>query len=139
MRNLGNKINARYLASQAGAAIVPASGPLPDSKNEIEQIADNGRFVFTQRWLLDNPYAEGDYFVAAFVDSTEIFEEFDEVNNFSFSENADVTIDLRPNLDLQNLTYRTAVILKMARSRCNSISSTSGLRISRSVKISKSP
>ncbi len=80
--------------------------------NEIEQIDDNGRFVFTQSWILSNPYPEGDYFVGAFVDSTEIFEEFDEVNNFSFSENADVTLDLRPNLRLQNLTYRTGSYLK---------------------------
>lgn len=80
--------------------------------NEIEQIADNGRFVFTQSWILSNPYTEGDYFVAAFVDSTEIFDEFDEVNNFSFSENADVTLDLRPNLRLQNLTFRTGSYFK---------------------------
>ena len=80
--------------------------------NEIEQIDDNGRFVFTQSWILSNPYAEGDYFVAAFVDSTEIFEEFDEANNFSFSESADVTLDLRPNLRIQNLTYRTGSYFK---------------------------
>ena len=80
--------------------------------NEIEQIDDNGRFVFTQSWILSNPYAEGDYFVAAFVDSTEIFEEFDEANNFSFSENADVTLDLRPFLEIQNVTYRTGSYFK---------------------------
>ena len=40
LRNLGNKVKARELAMDAGVAVMPASGPLPQDEKEIEQVAE---------------------------------------------------------------------------------------------------
>ena len=74
--------------------------------NEIEEIGTDGRFVFNQKFFLNICLPEGDYHVAVFVDSTEIFLEFDEGNNFSFSDQPDVTIDAQPNLFVRSRVFR---------------------------------
>ena len=39
LRDLGNKVKARELAVKAGLPVMPASGPLPEDEQEIEQVA----------------------------------------------------------------------------------------------------
>ena len=40
MRKLGNKINARHLAEEAGVAVTPASPPLGDDPDELQRVAE---------------------------------------------------------------------------------------------------
>ncbi|MEW6582194.1 MAG: pyruvate carboxylase [Actinomycetota bacterium] len=39
MRRLGNKVEARNLAEQAGVPVMPATGPLPDDEGEVARLA----------------------------------------------------------------------------------------------------
>lgn len=76
---------------------------------EIENLDSGGRFLYGRLFDLDYCIPEGEYYLAVFVDSTQRYEEFNERNNIAFSENRDIIIEHRPQLEVRNLQYRAGI------------------------------
>ncbi|KAF0093949.1 MAG: hypothetical protein E1N59_2412 [Puniceicoccaceae bacterium 5H] len=86
---------------------------------EIENLDANGRYIYGQNFDMNFCFPEGEYYLAVYVDSTRRYGEIsdetndeDGNNNIWFSDTANIVVEARPFLTVENIQFRSGIFYR---------------------------
>lgn len=77
--------------------------------NKLQDLDGDNRFIYQSTLDLPNSIPEGGFHLGVFADSTDVIGEFDETNNIGWSEEPDLSVERRPDLQVANLDYEPGI------------------------------